>query len=197
MEERHVPEVFSFYFAEMNNKRLQPQKLVDWCGDPERMPFVAITKESRKEKVVGFARIQCLSDEKEAFDENDAAWYDVTIDWPEGKLGLFAGSLVLSEYRGQGIATTFTQIRLDYLESFGATSVSAASWAHDHGHTSVPVLERCGFRAVAETTGWANDENAETLCRWCLPEKCHCRTVLYVRSLGNHPDPVVKPRKNK
>lgn len=111
---------------------------------------------------------------------DDRWWYFKKYFY--GKTGFLHTNSVLPSFRNLGIATKFTQIRVDLLKSLGYNSVLVA--ADRKSGEIYPVMDgiltKQGFTAIEEIERiWCDN-----LCNLCN-DKCHCKSVVYTLKLGD------------
>lgn len=100
--------------------------------------------------------------------------------WPAplASMGYFQSCFVDPQHTGRGIGRALSQEALRRLFQLGAKGVVAHSWKESPHNSSRRVLERLGFRAVAEYPDYWGDIPYH--CHAC-GGACHCTAVEMVR----------------
>lgn len=130
---------------------------------------------------VGVARVAV--DLRAAF----AVFGNAAIDeLAHGKVGVLESGTVAAPFRGSGVGRAASSWLLQWLREQRCTRAVAASWNSGTGQTSRPVLERLGFRAIAENKG--EDYRLTNLggrpCPVC-GAPCRCSGTLFVLELSS------------
>jgi len=99
-------------------------------------------------QLIGVAVARVAVDVRGAFATFGTAAID---EISRGKVGVLESGTVAASFRGAGIARAASNWLLQWLREQGCTRAVAASWNSGTGQTSRPVLERLGFRAIAES----------------------------------------------
>lgn len=102
-----------------------------------------------------------------------------------GKVGVLESGTVAASFRGRGIGREATHRLLHWLSEQRCTLAVAASWNSGGAQTSRPVLERLGFRAIAESSSEVyrlTNLNGRP-CPVC-GAPCRCTGTLFVLPLG-------------
>jgi ribosomal protein S18 acetylase RimI-like enzyme len=101
------------------------------------------------------------------------------------RAGELKASAVTPAARGRGIGTALMEARLDFLRDAGCSYVTVASWVStDPAHSSLGMLERAGFEAIARIRGyWSKGSFTEYPCPDC-GAACICTAVVMVKKLG-------------
>ena len=133
-------------------------------------------------ELIGLAIARVAVDLQRAF----GAFGDAAIDkLARGKVGVLESGTVASSFRGRGIARVASGYLLQWLRDQGCTLAVAASWNSGTGQTSRPVLERLGFRAIAESDSevYRLTNLGGRPCPVC-GAPCRCSGTLYVLDLA-------------
>lgn len=132
-------------------------------------------------QLIGVAVARVAVDVRGAFATFGTAAID---EISRGKVGVLESGTVAASFRGAGIARAASNWLLQWLREQGCTRAVAASWNSGTGQTSRPVLERLGFRAIAESN--SEEYRVTNLggrpCPVC-GAPCRCSGTLFVLEL--------------
>lgn len=105
----------------------------------------------------------------------------------DAKVGVLESGTVATSFRGRGIGRDVTRWLMQWLREQKCTLAVAASWNSGGAQTSRPVLERLGFRAIAESSSEVyrlTNLNGRP-CPVC-GAPCRCTGTLFVLPLEAH-----------
>lgn len=100
-------------------------------------------------KVVGVAVARAAVDVRGAFGTFGEPALEQLRD---ARVGVLESGTVAASFRGRGIGREATRRLMEWLRKQRCTLAVAASWNSGGAQTSRPVLERLGFRAIAESS---------------------------------------------
>ena len=147
------------------------------CADPNHRVLAA----RQNGRLVGIASARLIEREGLAF----YAHFGEGARVLEGRtVGSLHASAVLPDTRGQGVGSALAQARLAWLCERGCDYAVGISWLSGLAHTSKPVFERLGFRALG--TSQELFRELSTAQGWGCPvcgHPCHCASVLYGRPI--------------
>lgn len=102
------------------------------------------------------------------------------------RVGELKSSVVVPAARGRGIGTDMLRATLQFLAAGGCRYAVTASWvAVDAAHTSLGMLDRAGFTALATVPGyWADDQTAGGFTCPDCGDKCRCTAAIMALDLA-------------